>query len=178
MSTTSDSDENTRVGLWVAFGAAFLVVAAVVGGVVVKQLRGPAAVPAAPAAAAAAPLAAGTMVEEIVLIEAPLEGELLGTLYFELAKAELPAEAAALAEAARQALAQAGSRRIVISGFHDASGDPAFNAELAKQRAIAARDALLAAGAEPARVQLRKPESTTGDGSAPEARRVEVRVVE
>ena len=34
------------------------------------------------------------------------------------------------------------------------------------------------AGADPARVALRKPESTTGDGTAQEARRVELRLVD
>ena len=68
-------------------------------------------------------------------------------------------------------------RQIVLSGFHDASGDPAKNAELAKERAKAVRAALQAAGIDAARLALRKPESTTGDGDEKLARRVEVRLL-
>ena len=44
-------------------------------------------------------------------------------------------------------------RRIAISGFHDASGDAAANEELAKQRAFAVRDLLVAAGAPADRIE-------------------------
>ena len=62
--------------------------------------------------------------------------------------------------------------------FHDASGTPGVNAEIAKARAKAVREALTAAGIEPARIALRKPDVTLGDGSAPEARRVEIRLID
>ncbi len=65
---------------------------------------------------------------------------------------------------------------VLLSGFHDPSGDAAHNAALAKARAEAVRDALVAGGVEPARVKLRKPETTVGSGSPEEGRRVEVRV--
>ena len=65
--------------------------------------------------------------------------------------------------------------KAVISGFHDASGDPAQNAELAKQRAIAVRDALKGAGMPEDRIELKKPEQVNA-GDAAEARRVEVSV--
>jgi K(+)-stimulated pyrophosphate-energized sodium pump len=72
------------------------------------------------------------------------------------------------------------SARLAISGFHDAKGDPAKNAELAKQRALAVRDALKAAGVAEDRIELRKPQ-TTSAASGPEAeaaaRRVEVSVI-
>ncbi len=66
----------------------------------------------------------------------------------------------------------------MIAGFHDASGDPAKNAELAKQRAKAVRAALTAAGADAARLQLRKPEQTEATGPADKACRVEIRLVD
>ena len=44
------------------------------------------------------------------------------------------------------AAAVAAGKRAVVSGYHDASGDPEKNAELARQRAVAVRDALKAAG--------------------------------
>ncbi len=65
---------------------------------------------------------------------------------------------------------------VLLSGFHDPSGDAAHNAALAKARAEAVRDALVAGGVEPARVKLRKPETTVGSCSPEEGRRVEVRV--
>ena len=71
----------------------------------------------------------------------------------------------------------ADGKRAVVSGYTDASGDPAKNAELAKDRAKAVRAALQADGVDAARVGLRKPESTTADGKPEEARRVEIRLV-
>ena len=65
---------------------------------------------------------------------------------------------------------------VLLSGFHDPSGDAAQNAELAKGRAVAVRDALVAGGIAADRIKLRKPESTLGSGSAEEGRRVEIRV--
>lgn len=65
---------------------------------------------------------------------------------------------------------------ILLSGFHDPSGDPKRNADLVKVRAEVVRDALVAGGVETERVKFRKPESTLGSGSAEEGRRVEIRV--
>ena len=48
------------------------------------------------------------------------------------------------------------------------------NAELAKQRAFAVRDALKAAGVAEDKIELKKPEQLTGSGDAAQARRVEV----
>jgi outer membrane protein OmpA-like peptidoglycan-associated protein len=62
----------------------------------------------------------------------------------------------------------------VVSGFHDASGDPAKNAELAKERALMVRDTLKALGVAEDKVELKKPEQTVGTGNPDEARRVEV----
>jgi K(+)-stimulated pyrophosphate-energized sodium pump len=86
---------------------------------------------------------------------------------------------AALADGAPAALADVvkavgEGKMAVLSGFHDTSGDPAKNAELAKQRAFAVRDALKALGVAEDKVELSKPAESTGSGSAAEARRVEV----
>ena len=62
----------------------------------------------------------------------------------------------------------------VISGYHDATGDAAKNAELAKKRAMAVRDMLVAAGTPQDKIELQKPEQAQADGPAAEARRVEV----
>jgi outer membrane protein OmpA-like peptidoglycan-associated protein len=99
-----------------------------------------------------------------------------GRIYFELGSAALPADASAiLAKVADTARAQSG-KQVVISGYHDASGDAAQNAELAKSRAQAVRHALEADGVSPDLLILEKPILATGDGDAREARRVEMRL--
>ena len=68
-----------------------------------------------------------------------------------------------------------GGKKAAISGYVDASGDPAKNAELAKQRAFAVRDLLKANGVADDMVDLQKPaDITAGATSAAESRRVEV----
>ncbi|MEO7954431.1 MAG: OmpA family protein [Polaromonas sp.] len=67
---------------------------------------------------------------------------------------------------------QAG-KKAVISGYVDASGDAAKNAEIAKQRAMAVRDLLKASGVADDRIELKKPEDVNA-GAGAEGRRVEV----
>lgn len=169
---TDEGDEGARVGLWVVVGATALVVLGLLGGLAMRQVnKAPQAKPAA-TAAAAAPAAAET------LVEGPITGDLLAKLTFEVGGIALPADAAAVLADVQTKLAQApAGAKLVLSGFHDPSGDPAKNAELAKERAKAVRAALVAAGVDMARVALRKPESTMGGGTPEEARRVEVRLV-
>ncbi len=66
-------------------------------------------------------------------------------------------------------------KKAVISGYVDASGDAAKNAEIAKLRAFAVRDLLKASGVAEDRIELKKPEDIqAGATSAAEGRRVEV----
>jgi hypothetical protein len=68
--------------------------------------------------------------------------------------------------------------KIVVSGYHDSTGNLEQNQELAKQRALAIRDAIkAAAGIGDERFDMRKPEVTTGSPDNAEARRVEVGVM-
>jgi K(+)-stimulated pyrophosphate-energized sodium pump len=129
----------------------------------------PAAKVDAPVAVAAAPAASVTADADVASIK--VEN---GVVKFYFASG-----AAALADGAPQALADVvkaigEGKTAVVSGYHDASGDPALNAELAKQRAFAVRDALKALGVAEDKVELSKPAESTGSGSAAEARRVEV----
>jgi outer membrane protein OmpA-like peptidoglycan-associated protein len=64
--------------------------------------------------------------------------------------------------------------KINITGYTDPTGDPAKNAELAKERAKAVRNALLAAGVADASITLQPPANITGGGAGMEARRVEI----
>ena len=92
--------------------------------------------------------------------------------YFASGKAELAAGASdALADLIKGAKT---GRKLVISGFHDATGDAAKNAELAKLRAMAVRDALKTAGVAEQQIELKKPEQMASSGSNADARRVEV----
>ncbi len=91
--------------------------------------------------------------------------------FFASGKSELPNGAAAALAGVIKGVAD--GKKAVVSGFHDATGDPAMNAELAKQRAVAVRDALKAAGVDEAKVELKKPEQINA-GTSAEARRVEV----
>ena len=92
--------------------------------------------------------------------------------FFANAKAELAAGApTALADVIKGV---AEGKKAVVSGYNDATGDPEKNAELAKQRAFAVRDALKALGVADDKIELKKPEQTTVGGDAAAARRVEV----
>ncbi|MES2716686.1 MAG: OmpA family protein [Pseudomonadota bacterium] len=167
-----ENDDGARVGLWVVIGIITLLLFGLIGGLAIRALGNKA--PAAPAAAAAVPAAAAAD----MLIDAPLSGEIVGKLYFELGKAELPADATAALAPVLKALADNPAKKLVLAGFHDPSGDATVNAELAKNRAKAVRAALTSQGVDAARVALRKPEQTTADGPADEARRVEIRLVD
>ena len=92
--------------------------------------------------------------------------------YFATGKAEL-------AQGGNEALADVvagikAGQRGVISGYTDATGDADKNAELAKQRAFAVRDALVALGVSADKLELKKPEAVENTGNNAAARRVEV----
>lgn len=163
-------DDGTRIGLWAVLGVIVLVIFGVVGGIVLRHFGG--------SGAAAAPAGSRASVAEVVLIEGPLAGDLISTVYFGSGQAALPPEGGAEIDKLVQAMMAAPGKRAVLSGFHDETGDPAKNAELAKQRALAARAALLQAGIGAERIALRKPEMTTGSGTDREARRVEMRLID
>lgn len=92
--------------------------------------------------------------------------------YFASGRADLAAGAGdALLNVIKEAKA---GRKLVISGFHDATGNAGKNAELARQRAMAVRDTLKAAGVTEQQIEVKKPEQMTASGSNAEARRVEV----
>lgn len=178
-----NEDTRVRTGRW----AAFFVVAVLLGGVLAWQvnrsLHRDAAGVEGVAGAAPASAASGSPSVQVdaladELLDVPLTGDLVGVLYFDVGEAALPPTAAAEIDKVRQALSAAPKLKVVLSGFHDASGDPAQNAVLARERAKVARDALVAAGIDAGRIALRKPEQTLADGSPQEARRVEMRLVE
>ena len=97
-------------------------------------------------------------------------------IFFASGSAEAPADAAKTLEPL-VSYAKSNARAVLaISGFHDPSGNQAQNEEIAKNRAKVVREALKSAGIAEDRIEMKKPEATTGSGDAAEARRVEVSV--
>lgn len=165
-----DDDQQNEPGLLLAWilgiAVTIAIVVAVLTGVLgaLNSASGSSPVPAAAASAPADKPAGGTA--------APADAGV--KLYFASGKAELPADSPATLAPLIDALKSGKAKKLVISGYHDATGDPAQNAELAKQRAFAVRDALTGAGLTAEQIELSKPQETTGGGDEREARRVEV----
>jgi outer membrane protein OmpA-like peptidoglycan-associated protein len=162
---SDQNDDSQNYALMVLAGVVGLVIAGVIA-LAASSTMGDdaktAATATAPAGAAAPAVAAAAEAD--------------ARIYFELASDTVPPEAAGVIAAVAAAAGKRPSGVVQISGYHDASGDAAKNAELAKQRALAVRDALVAAGVPAERIQLDKPIETTGGGDAREARRVELRL--
>ncbi|MBL8429894.1 MAG: OmpA family protein [Dechloromonas sp.] len=151
----NDDDESTAVIVGVLAGIVLAVVAVVYGSSAGKNFQP----------------AAKTEQAEI----APV-GEALAKVYFAVGAAALDDADKGVVAKTLESLSANPNAIVLLSGFHDPSGDPARNAELAKQRAMSVRDALVAGGVATERVKFRKPESTVGAGSPEEGRRVEIRV--
>ena len=158
-SNSSSEDESTRHGLMVVAFLVVRVVAGVLGlGIKTAASRG--------AASAVVPSAAGTPPAGAPQGEfAPPE-----KLSVAVGSDTLPADSdAVLARVADTVRAQNGVS-VLISGFHDAAGDPEANADLAKRRALEAN------GVAPDRLVMSRPELTAGGPDDQEARRVELRL--
>jgi photosynthetic reaction center cytochrome c subunit len=100
------------------------------------------------------------------------------TVFFKTGSAAIDGEQGkALQDLAAAMAAQPGATA-TLSGYHSAAGTLAQNQELAKKRAFAVRDALMAAGVAEARLKLEKPQQTEANiaGEDPSARRVDVTV--
>lgn len=183
---SQDDDQDVRVAAVVLMAAVLLAVGLALGfGIHHSRGTGGAtgteevAVPAAQAVAveavatAAMPAAAVPVVADDASVV--IENGVV-TFYFASGKAEL---ASGALDALDDAITAAkGGKRLLLSGFHDATGNPVQNAELAKKRALSVRDALVGAGVAAASLELRKPEEAVGTGNDAEARRVEVMIVD
>ena len=187
--STQDDDQQSQGAVWaVLIGVVLLAVSLAIGMGLYRTSRGAAAAPAAAttgAPMAPAPVsgsgggfspgvaAAGAGIGAAVADGPSIKVEDgVVKFYFASGSDELARGAAeALGDVVRGVAA---GKKAVISGFHDVTGDPAKNEELAKQRALRVRDALTALGIGEDKLDLRKPAVTTADGSNAEARRVEV----
>lgn len=191
---SSQSDDQP---LGLVFGLVFAIVAVVIALVIAAALHRPGAVapatltrvatlllmpapaPADPSGAAApSPAQSAQSAQSAQAAQAASDAASITVeygvvkFYFASGKAELaPGAGEALVDVVRAAK---GGKTVVIAGFHDSKGNAALNAALARERALAVRDVLKAAGVADSRISLQKPEQMAGSGSAAEARRVEI----
>jgi outer membrane protein OmpA-like peptidoglycan-associated protein len=172
MFSQDEDDSQQRLVLGVVFGLIALVVALVIG--VATYTKNQAMAGASPAASAAISGASGAVASvdaDADKTSVKVENGVV-KFYFAVGKAELATGAnEALAEVVK---AVAAGKTVLVSGYHDASGDPVKNAELAKQRANTVRTALIQLGVADGKVELKRPEQALADGKPSEARRVEV----
>jgi photosynthetic reaction center cytochrome c subunit len=97
---------------------------------------------------------------------------------FDTGVSTLSQDAKAVIASALETLKTTPDVKVTVSGFADRRGSLDKNAELAKQRAFAVRDALKAGGIAEDRILLKKPEFVTGDVVNADARRVEINVAQ
>jgi outer membrane protein OmpA-like peptidoglycan-associated protein len=107
---------------------------------------------------------------------APVAEMPLANFYFEVDQYTLPVAREGSLEAVIAYLQANPTAVASVSGYHDPTGDAAHNEELAKKRAQAVKDAMMAAGVPESQIDMVKPIVTTGSGDMAEARRVEVAI--
>ncbi len=186
-----DDEDDLRIPLMVLFSIIALVISLVIGLSIYKLNRSGAGVPVLDAqitpvgdvvTTVEVPMAVADGVtgvdDERGFSDVTPVGDPQLKVYFDIGETDLSdaarAEIAALGVVVMQR--GAGEPVVLISGFHDESGSAQINADIAKQRASAVRNALIAEGVAADAIQLRKPELALGGGDAAEARRVEIRV--
>jgi cytochrome c oxidase subunit 2 len=170
-----DNDEqNSLVGWILGIAVTLAITVALTTGIMAVTASAPAEAPARAAAAAAAPAASPAAAPAASPAVAIVVAVAVAKVYFDTGKVDAPADiGAALQPVVDAAKAKPGAR-LAVCGFHDATGSAEANAEIAKQRAMSVQAALLAAGIDAARVELRKPQQMLGGADDREARRVEV----
>lgn len=134
----------------------------------------PVVTPARPAAAPAA-VAPATPAAPVAPAAAPAVAGFPARVFFATDSAAIgPEGTQAINQAA--AAAKDGRHRVAVTGFTDRTGDQAHNEELAKNRAVAVRDALTAAGVPAANIEMRPPMMVEigAAGRDADARRVEI----
>nr|WP_237179562.1 OmpA family protein [Paraburkholderia sacchari] len=95
-------------------------------------------------------------------------------LYFAQGSASLDEQSATALAAVAQRLVASPEAHVVISGYADSSGSYAQNERLAHARASTVRTALIVAGVQDARIEMRKPAKVVATDPADQSRRVDV----
>jgi outer membrane protein OmpA-like peptidoglycan-associated protein len=183
-----DDDDGRDRGFF-GFGAGTLALigtgvlaAAVIGTLIGSSTNPPAPAPAVPlnpsapssggplagAATPAVPQGAGVLASEV-------EGRPQLSVYFDTASAEVTPEFPTVAARIKTWIDANPNDRLVVSGYNDPRGDPAFNAELSKNRAQSVQAALERLGVPASAIDLEKPAETTDTTTTLEnARRVDI----
>ena len=171
----NDNEQRTLVGFIVGFGILVAMLAAL-GSVIFATSQGSRPASTAAPAAAAAPAPAPAPAPAATPAPAQVALPVLAKVHFQSGVTGVPTDAAAMLQPVVDAARVHPDAKLAISGFHDKTGNAEQNAEVAKQRAFAIRDLLVAAGIDAGRIELRKPQETMGGADDAEARRVEVSV--
>ncbi|CAN5711163.1 hypothetical protein BH11PSE8_BH11PSE8_03990 [soil metagenome] len=179
---SDNNDDTQNYALMAVAGVIVLVIAGVLT-LAINATRGGHEPKAAPApVSASSPAAAEGAASEPVQAADAASGATADAaaptarLYFELGADALPADAAEAITRVAEAAAANPAASVLISGYHDATGDADKNAELAKNRALIVRGALEVKGIAADRLVMAKPAVTEGGTDAREARRVDVLV--
>lgn len=167
--SSQETEVEQRVVAVVVIGAILLAVGMALGFGIHKSRPKAAAAPAPAAAAAVAPAADADAARVVV------EGGVV-KFFFATGKADLAVDLSAEVQTAlnEAAAAAKAGKKLIVSGFHDSTGDAAMNAELAKQRAMTVQAVLVNLGVDAAAVELSKPQEMLGGTDNAQARRVEV----
>jgi len=104
-------------------------------------------------------------------------GAPLAQVAFESGQSTLSPKAKALLLDIATGVKKMDGATLVLSGFHDTTGSPDVNARLAKERAQAVRDELVAKGMPAERIKLQKPQAMLGGADPALARRVDIGLV-
>jgi outer membrane protein OmpA-like peptidoglycan-associated protein len=124
----------------------------------------PAPTARAPATTAPAPAPAATTMTALPV-----------AVFFEVGKFDILEDGKAKIKAAADAIKSGKVGKVELTGFTDKTGDVAANEELAKNRAKAVKDALVAEGVTEGIIVMQPPAYVTGTGSDNQARRVEIK---
>jgi len=113
---------------------------------------------------------------EVAAVEEPAvdAGAPLAQVAFDSGQANLSTKAKALLLDIAAGVKKMEGATLVLSGFHDTAGSPEVNARLAKERAQAVRDELVAKGLPAERIKLQKPQIMVGGSDPAMARRVDI----
>ncbi|HTS21837.1 MAG TPA: OmpA family protein [Casimicrobiaceae bacterium] len=128
-----------------------------------------------PRAQAPAPTQPVASQAPVSMAAAPAFSGFPAKVYFDTGSASVGADGSKVIEAAASAI-KSDNAKVVVTGYTDRTGDTAKNEELAKNRAMAVRDALKAAGISEANIEMKPPLFVEGGATSAsaEARRVEI----
>jgi outer membrane protein OmpA-like peptidoglycan-associated protein len=177
MNDEQDHDENRMVG-WILALAVVVAIAVslwMAGWAVTSGSDTKSVATQAVATAATAPAKAITEVDIAPALAVGAGYPETTSLFFDSGKINLPVDASKQLEAVVAWSKTGPNTKIGISGYHDKAGDPAVNSQLAKNRALNARELLISAGVPEDRIVMVKPQSASGGGPEDkQSRRVDV----